>query len=667
MLCAGCGVFGEVPPEKPVSHCPPDALAQSTPDTTGRTLIYRHCPRRLNSHLFFNQVSSLEFASDGSLLAAWGGGRAEGTTDNKVVLARSFDGGATWSEPTVVLDPGGGQSARGPLLFRHDGRLWITYTHQFGNGTGVNAKKHVGRVVSSSDDGKTWTLPTDIDLPLDRPSLPLHKPVKLDDGRLAFSIYWRTFDASQTHCSVVVASRDLSEWEVRGDVSVIGKRTLEPVLAVLPDGRWRMYARTNLGAIAFTDSEDEGMSWSEFDSLPVPNTDTLSDIRILPDGRAAVVWNNHASRRDNLVFGVFSNPDLETLLHMSVVDRWDEAAPNYPHLLIDGSDALVSYSRTAYTERFWWADIAFSRETIPLRRTHPNGTVVTKTSSFAPIAVNINGVDFASDQVGWAVGNKGVVDRTTDGGSKWVRQVRVVQNRMTAVAALDEQTAVAVGDDNSVVSRNGVIIRTGDGGETWEVIEEGAIPLSALAFEGPIGVAVGRGTVLRTDDGGKTWDAPESVEETLGDRWLHAVHFVTPESLWAVGDDSTVLVSNDAGKTWTREEPPGLAGDLRGVHLGPDGIGIAVGQHGVIATTTDAGASWSGVEIPIANHLVDAVISPGGRLVAISDQGDVLEAASADAEWDLRRSDRVALYYDLALRQDEVWIAGWDGAVFPLD
>src|SRR6202158_5186489 len=77
---------------------------------------------------------------------------------------------------------------------------------------------------------------------------------------------------------------------------------------------------------------------------------------------------------------------------------------------------------------------------------------------------------------------------------------------LQAVAAIDKQTAVAVGFE-------GTILRTGDGGETWTLQPSGTRNwLRGIAFaDANIGVAVGDvGTILRTIDGGATWASQPS-------------------------------------------------------------------------------------------------------------------------------------------------------------
>jgi photosystem II stability/assembly factor-like uncharacterized protein len=69
----------------------------------------------------------------------------------------------------------------------------------------------------------------------------------------------------------------------------------------------------------------------------------------------------------------------------------------------------------------------------------------------------------ATPDIGWAVGQRGLILRTEDGGKTWQRQPNHKEgegSHLFSVAAIDGQTAVAVGEWGSR-------IRTTDGGKTW--------------------------------------------------------------------------------------------------------------------------------------------------------------------------------------------------------
>jgi photosystem II stability/assembly factor-like uncharacterized protein len=104
---------------------------------------------------------------------------------------------------------------------------------------------------------------------------------------------------------------------------------------------------------------------------------------------------------------------------------------------------------------------------------------------------------FANDQVGWAVGESGMIQYTEDGGATWLIQESPTRKLLYDVAAIDAKQAWAVG-------AGGKLLRTDDGGMTWnEKSSEVAETLRAVHFaDAKHGWAVGaRGTIISTNNG----------------------------------------------------------------------------------------------------------------------------------------------------------------------
>ncbi|MDZ7791758.1 MAG: hypothetical protein U5L08_14940 [Xanthomonadales bacterium] len=108
-------------------------------------------------------------------------------------------------------------------------------------------------------------------------------------------------------------------------------------------------------------------------------------------------------------------------------------------------------------------------------------------------------------------------------------------------------------------------------------------------------VAVGgRGHILLSGDG-KQWEQAESVPVRAT---LTRVEFVGGR-LWAVGHDTTILHSTDLGQTWTVQyfkplwDGPISEQPLLDVHFFDANRGIAVGAYGLIMLTDDAGRTWT--------------------------------------------------------------------------
>ncbi|MDP1760465.1 MAG: YCF48-related protein [Candidatus Woesebacteria bacterium] len=120
------------------------------------------------------------------------------------------------------------------------------------------------------------------------------------------------------------------------------------------------------------------------------------------------------------------------------------------------------------------------------------------------------GVDMYSDGLtGWAVGMGGVILKTTNGGTSWASQTSGVATQLSAVSAVNANTAYAVG-----ASR--VILKTTNGGTSWTPITASAAPAGTGFYDVSFktasdGTVVGtNGVIIHTADGGATWTLESS-------------------------------------------------------------------------------------------------------------------------------------------------------------
>lgn len=131
----------------------------------------------------------------------------------------------------------------------------------------------------------------------------------------------------------------------------------------------------------------------------------------------------------------------------------------------------------------------------------------------------LRGLSAVNADVVWASGTGGTVLRTIDGGATWqVIQVRDADKLdFRDIEAFDANTAYVLSIGNGAASR---IYKTTDGGQTWALSWQNSNEqafFDALAFwDCDHGLALsdpvnGRFLVLTTEDGGKSW---RSIEKT---------------------------------------------------------------------------------------------------------------------------------------------------------
>lgn len=167
---------------------------------------------------------------------------------------------------------------------------------------------------------------------------------------------------------------------------------------------------------------------------------------------------------------------------------------------------------------------------------------------------NLRDVCFVDDQVGCAVAaawtGEGAVVRSGDGGANW-STVAWVNHVLEGIDFESASIGYAVG-------LQGIMIKTVDAGLTWNPLNSGLVEdLYGVSFGAPgTGTAVGQnGIILRTTDGGETWVEQESGTSLR----LNSVGFVDDQIGFVVGHNGIIL------RTATGGEPPAsceyIAGD----------------------------------------------------------------------------------------------------------
>jgi len=196
---------------------------------------------------------------------------------------------------------------------------------------------------------------------------------------------------------------------------------------------------------------------------------------------------------------------------------------------------------------------------------------------------NLYGTSFVDQRTGWVVGAFGMIARSRDGGQSWQVQNSGTLDNLFDVSFIDSVNGWAVG-------RAGLILRTRDAGESWQKQVSGTEQhlFSVAAISPQRAVAVGDwGSILVTDDGGQTWSRRSIDRDVI----LNAQSWADAEHGCIVGEAGTVLMTTDGGATW-EDRPAGTEKTLFGVFFRSVQEGWLVGLDGMILRTRDAGASW---------------------------------------------------------------------------
>ncbi len=237
----------------------------------------------------------------------------------------------------------------------------------------------------------------------------------------------------------------------------------------------------------------------------------------------------------------------------------------------------------------------------------------------------LNSVTFTDSNTGYVVGadmnqSAGVILKTTNGGSTW-NTLTTVPYCLYAVCFPSPETGYAVGSDNAGAVN--VILKTIDGGANWVSVYTGSSGYLYGAYftDQYTGYVVGmQGTILKTTDGGTTWTTQSLGQLTQ----FESVYFTSPVTGYAVGQSNEgthvglVAKTTDAGLTWTTQFT-GNSAPLHCVYFPTANTGYAIGSAGVIFKTTDGGNTWAYINSGTTSYLFGVYFTSENTGYAVGD------------------------------------------------
>lgn len=205
--------------------------------------------------------------------------------------------------------------------------------------------------------------------------------------------------------------------------------------------------------------------------------------------------------------------------------------------------------------------------------------------------VHFKRVIFRNEKSIWAVGSKGKIMGSADGGSTWVESKSPTTAELTDITFSEEKRGWIVGvQSNAGRFEKFVVLRTEDGGATWEIVDE---PIDG-GFEriqflnSAFGWALSKsGGLVVTKDGGKIWIKTKANISDLDD-----VVFLDTQNAWAVSGNELFQTAN-TGVTWKRSRT------LPKSHLSAYRLLFTNRQNGwlfskgMILRTIDGGKNWN--------------------------------------------------------------------------
>ena len=294
-------------------------------------------------------------------------------------------------------------------------------------------------------------------------------------------------------------------------------------------------------------------------------------------------------------------------------------------------------------------------------------------------------VCFIDVKHGWAVGDRGTICHTDDGGRTWQRQESGVACPLWSVCFLDARTGWAAGGFSHpyLHGSSGVVLATRDGGRRW--YRNPGLLLPGLKqirfFDARNGWTAGNSSplfpsgVFATHDGGRNWtplcggnadgwtagdffnahtgilagrnaataavrqgDLEPSRAASLDLQTLRQLRLVVPPYAWLVGDGGAVLFTSDLGGHWRGPPPPfprdtAAMFDLAALAVRGSKCWIAGTPGSRVLHSPDGGRTWSVFPTPTRLPLSSMTFVDDEHGWAVGAMGVILATEDGGRTW----------------------------------
>lgn len=265
--------------------------------------------------------------------------------------------------------------------------------------------------------------------------------------------------------------------------------------------------------------------------------------------------------------------------------------------------------------------------------------------------------------VGFAVGSTlifngdGIVLKTTDGGSNWMKISVDTLPGLKAVYFTSLNVGYAGGYQN-------FLMKTTDGGASWQslMIDSKLWYFNNIKFyDDNNGVVISYPkSVYRTSDGGISWDSTYGVKRSVED-----ICYADDTNLFIVGGDQKIYKSTSGGFLWTEVYSGTLLQQFYGVDFFDENYGLVCGDSGKVLVTTDSGTNWTFNTVNNIVSLSDVHIIDAQNSFVVGSPEQIYKSTNAGSSWisDFNGGANISLYKILFTENHAGLISGSQGKI----
>jgi photosystem II stability/assembly factor-like uncharacterized protein len=249
-----------------------------------------------------------------------------------------------------------------------------------------------------------------------------------------------------------------------------------------------------------------------------------------------------------------------------------------------------------------------------------------------PVSSDLVAVSFPTPAKGWAVGHDGIVLHSSDSGATWTRQL---DGRSAGKLMADFYAAQA--DKGTLGAPDAAAALVDEAKRIGAQAAENSF-LDVWFADENNGYIVGAfNLIFRTADGGKTWEPWFHRTENPSRLHLYAIR-PAKDGLYVVGEQGTILKLDAAGRRFTAQTT-GYKGTFFGI-AGDERAAIVFGLRGNAYRSSDGGRNWQKIETGLRDGITGAASCADGRLILVSQSGRMLLSENAGESFNAVKIDQ---------------------------
>jgi len=240
-------------------------------------------------------------------------------------------------------------------------------------------------------------------------------------------------------------------------------------------------------------------------------------------------------------------------------------------------------------------------------------------------------VHFVTPEIGWTVGDGGVILKTTNSGTNWILQNSGVFYALLGVSFFSETTGYCCGDI-------GTILKTTDGGENWILLNTGITTTvsSIYSISADTVFACGGEYVFSTRNGGQNW----LIANISNPGYYLSINFNSNIG-WMSDTEGLIKKSPNRGTSWITSYAMnfGQYNYITSILFKSNSIGWACGYYligslitGVILKTTSGGTNWENKVLGISSFL-QSLSFINENTGWVSGRGIILKTTNGGENW----------------------------------